>query len=76
VAAASVRVFSAPALPTGSTIRLLREWRVDLAALIAATPELDWLLLTKRPENYKKLAPWVALLAPRASHARRPEYLR
>ena len=58
VAAASVRVFSAPALPTGSTIRLLREWRVDLAALIAATPELDWLLLTKRPENYKKLAPW------------------
>jgi hypothetical protein len=32
--------------------------RVDLAALIAATPELDWLLLTKRPENYKKLAPW------------------
>lgn len=35
-----------------------QEWRVDLAALIAATPELDWLLLTKRPENYKKLAPW------------------
>ena len=35
-----------------------QEWRVDLAALIGATPELDWLLLTKRPENYKKLAPW------------------
>ena len=35
-----------------------QEWRVDLAASIAATPELDWLLLTKRPENYKKLAPW------------------
>ena len=35
-----------------------QEWRVELAALIAATPELDWLLLTKRPENYKKLAPW------------------
>jgi protein gp37 len=35
-----------------------QEWRVDLAALIATTPELDWLLLTKRPENYKKLAPW------------------
>ena len=50
-------MFSAPALPTGSTIRL-QEWRVDLAVLIAATPELDWLLLTKRPENYKKLAPW------------------
>src|SRR5580693_6758056 len=25
---------------------------------VGATPELDWLLLTKRPENYKKLAPW------------------
>jgi protein gp37 len=35
-----------------------QEWRVDLAELIAATPELDWLLLTKRPETYKKLAPW------------------
>ena len=35
-----------------------REWRVDLAALIAATPELDWLLLTKRIENYRRLAPW------------------
>src|SRR6201984_1780832 len=35
-----------------------QEWRVDFAALIAATPELDWLLLTKRPENYNKLAPW------------------
>jgi protein gp37 len=35
-----------------------QEWRVDLAALIAATPELDWLLLTKRIENYRRLAPW------------------
>lgn len=33
-------------------------WRGDLGRLIAATPELDWLLLTKRPENYVKLAPW------------------
>src|SRR5262249_31253351 len=29
-----------------------QEWRVDLAATIAATPELDWLLLTKRIENF------------------------
>jgi protein gp37 len=35
-----------------------REWRSDLGRLIEDTPELDWLLLTKRPENYEKLAPW------------------
>lgn len=34
------------------------EWRMDLWRLINKTPELDWLLLTKRPENYTKLAPW------------------
>lgn len=28
-----------------------REWRMDLFALIAATPNLDWLLLTKRIGN-------------------------
>lgn len=27
-------------------------WRVDLFALIEATPHLDWLLLTKRPESW------------------------
>jgi protein gp37 len=35
-----------------------QEWRLDLADLISVTPELDWLLLTKRPENYDKLSPW------------------
>jgi len=34
------------------------EWRRDLCDVIEATPELDWLLLTKRPENYDKLSPW------------------
>lgn len=34
------------------------EWRSDLDDLIQETPELDWLLLTKRPENYERLAPW------------------
>jgi len=29
----------------------LMEWRNDLLALIDATPNLDWLILTKRPEN-------------------------
>lgn len=28
------------------------EWLVDLLELIHATPHLDWLLLTKRPENW------------------------
>jgi len=33
--------------------------RADLFALIDATPELDWLLLTKRPENIiKMIAGW------------------
>lgn len=28
------------------------EWLIDLLALIDQTPNLDWLLLTKRPENF------------------------
>jgi protein gp37 len=35
-----------------------QQWRVDLAFLIADTPNLDWLLLTKRIENFAKLSPW------------------
>lgn len=31
------------------------QWLADLLALIQATPNLDWLLLSKRPENWKKL---------------------
>lgn len=31
--------------------------REDLFKLIKETPELDWLLLTKRPENIKKMLP-------------------
>ena len=33
------------------------EWRADLFALIAATPHLDWLLLTKRIGNVASMAP-------------------
>lgn len=33
------------------------EWRDDLWMLIKATPHLDWLLLTKRPQNIKKMLP-------------------
>jgi len=34
------------------------QWRADLWALIDATPHLDWLLLTKRPENISRLWPF------------------
>jgi protein gp37 len=32
-------------------------WRVDLFNLIRETPALDWLLLTKRPQNIAKMLP-------------------
>lgn len=37
------------------------DWRERLAGLISVTPNLDWLLLTKRIENYKRLSPWSKL---------------
>lgn len=33
----------------------LEPWRVDLLDLIQDTPNLDWLLLTKRPENVNRM---------------------
>lgn len=33
-------------------------WRSELFALIDATPNLDWLILTKRPSNIKRLWPF------------------
>jgi len=35
----------------------VREWRQELFELIAVTPDLEWLLLTKRPENITKFWP-------------------
>lgn len=32
-------------------------WRIDLFDLISSTENLDWLLLTKRPENIAKMLP-------------------
>src|SRR4051794_4621849 len=40
------------------------EAREDLGKLIEATPNLDWLLLTKRIENYRKLSPWAGRQLP------------
>jgi protein gp37 len=34
-----------------------KEWRRDLWRLISETPGLDWLLLTKRPENIERFLP-------------------
>jgi len=36
---------------------IMPEWRSDLWALIKSTPHLDWLLLTKRPQNIPKMLP-------------------
>lgn len=36
---------------------ILPEWRADLWALIRSTPNLDWLMLTKRPQNIAKMLP-------------------
>ena len=36
----------------------LDPWRVRLWSLIDETPWLDWLLLTKRPQNIEKKVPW------------------
>jgi protein gp37 len=57
-------------------------WRTDLCRLIEQTPALDWLLLTKRPENFRKLVPptwrdglpsnvWFGFTAEDAEHYRR-----
>lgn len=40
-------------------------WRDDLWALIGATPFLDWLLLTKRPQNISKMLPRLTDVLPR-----------
>lgn len=37
--------------------KIPKEWRADLFRMIADTKELDWLLLTKRPENISKMLP-------------------
>lgn len=34
-----------------------KQWRKDLFAMIKLTPDLDWQLLTKRPENIAKMLP-------------------
>lgn len=40
------------------------EWRTDLWQLIHRTPNLDWLLLTKRPQNIAKMLPQLTEMVP------------
>jgi protein gp37 len=56
-------VFETPPERNQQAIDVQVAARERLWKLIVETPSLDWLLLTKRPENIKKLAPWRALIA-------------
>jgi protein gp37 len=52
------RVFCASMADVFEARRDLSEPRERLWALINATPELDWLLLTKRPDRILRCIPW------------------
>ncbi len=52
------RVFCASLADVFDNHKSIRpEWRTELWALIKGTPHLDWQLLTKRPQNIKKMLP-------------------
>lgn len=51
------RVFCASLADVFEDNPQLVEWRVQLFDLIETTPNLDWLVLTKRPENVLKMVP-------------------
>lgn len=52
------RVFCASMADVFEDRRSLDIWRRRLCELIEATPQLDWLLLTKRPEHVESFTPW------------------
>jgi Protein of unknown function (DUF5131) len=61
------RVFCGSMADVFERKRELNSWRERLGTLISATPCLDWLLVTKRPENIEQMVPWGARVAgPRA----------
>jgi protein gp37 len=57
------RVFCGSMCDVMEDRRDLDEWRWKLCGLIADTPWLDWLLLTKRPQNFLRFLPkdWLAV---------------
>lgn len=59
-AASRPRVFCASMADVFEDRAELAEHRSRLWGLIEATPNLDWLLLTKRPQNVPRLAGWGA----------------
>lgn len=52
------RVFCASMADVFEARSELNQWRARLWPLIDQTPWLDWLLLTKRPQNIRRMAPW------------------
>jgi protein gp37 len=52
------RVFCASMADVFEARGELDPWREKLWGIIAETPWLDWLLLTKRPERIARVAPW------------------
>ncbi|QYY34817.1 phage Gp37/Gp68 family protein [Ruficoccus sp. ZRK36] len=52
------RVFCASMADVFERKAELRADRERLWDIIAQTPQLDWLMLTKRPQNIKSMAPW------------------
>jgi protein gp37 len=61
---ARARVFCASLADVMEDRRDLDAVRSDLRALIESTPSLDWLLLTKRPQNFARLLPCAWLKNP------------
>jgi protein gp37 len=52
------RVFCASMADVFERRTELNVWRTRLWTLIEQTPMLDWLLLTKRPQNVSEMVPW------------------
>ncbi|TLD71334.1 phage Gp37/Gp68 family protein [Phragmitibacter flavus] len=52
------RVFCASMADVFERRSALNEWRDRLWSLVDETPMLDWLLLTKRPQNVSRMTPW------------------
>ena len=57
-AGARRRVFCASMADVFESRAELNPWRARLWPLIEQTPWLDWLLLTKRPQNIRRMMPW------------------
>lgn len=51
------RVFCASLADVFEDSSQLEEWRIELFAMMESTPNLDWLLLTKRPRNINDMVP-------------------